>query len=144
MELSKVKALYNFLLLYPDEYVSEETICESLPGSFPANHKAKSHTTLNRQIWDAVNFINQSISGFEKIILNNRKRQYKVANREDLKIYLSREHKLLRKKYNRLNQIAYKASLDGVADLTYALEDEQLKVLETLIKTMEDPRNEKK
>lgn len=131
---SKALALYNLLLQHPYEYVSEELICSSLPNDFPASPNTTSCTTLNRAIWDAVQLINNSMDNdFKFIVVNNRKRQYKIASEEDLKRYLGREHKLLSKKYKRLSQITYKASLNGVGDLGKFESDDELNFIKTII-----------
>ena len=131
---SKALALYNLLLQHPYEYVSEELICSSLPSHFPASPTTTSCTTLNRAIWDAVQLINNSMDNdFKFIVVNNRKRQYKIASEEDLKRYLGREHKLLSKKYKRLNQITYKASLNGIGDLDKFDIEEVTKFNKTLV-----------
>lgn len=130
---TKAKALYEFLLKYPDEYVSEEAICSVLGQQFPPSINRQGHTTLNRTIWNAVQYINNSKDEFPMIVINDRHRKYKIANAEDLRTYLGREHKLLSKKYKRLNQITYKASLNGVADLTSYDNQGDLKTLNTIL-----------
>lgn len=133
---TKAKALYEFLLEYPDEYVSEEAICTVLNDHFPPSNNRLGHTTLNRDIWNAVQFINNPVNDeFPFIVLNNRRRQYKIATEKDLAIYLSHEHKLLSKKYKRLKQITQKAALNGVADLSTYESNDDLEFINTLLKT---------
>ena len=129
---TKAKALYEFLLEHPNEYISEEDICSELNNHFPANTRRLGHTTLNRKIWDVVQFINDTTDEFPMIVINNRKRQYKIATESDLKIYLGHEHKLLSKKYKRIKKITQKASLNGIADLT-SYDNDELKFLKTIL-----------
>lgn len=128
----KADELYGYLLKHPDRWISQEEICAKLPDYFAYKNPING-TTVNRKIWDVVEEINQSLDEYTMIVVT-KKRQYKIATKEEAVEYLKREFSNLGKKARRLNQIKYKLKLDGIADLTSLLTGDQLDFLETTLK----------
>lgn len=131
----RADALYSYLINNQDRYVSQEELCAVFPNLFPyiPNNKG---TTANRNIWDAVQLINDSIDEYTLIVVTKR-RSYKLATKEDANKYLAREFKNLGKKAKRLHHIKRKMQKDGTADLTSLLSGDTLEFLNTLVKSEE-------
>lgn len=139
MEKEQVKALYDLLLSYPDEYVTQEAICALLPDYYPATINPKGGTTINRDIGRAVDIINRSApSEYEKLIVGNNKRAYKIANAEECKEARQHQWKLIILRIKRVKHLESKEKLNGTVDLTEFLTPDQVRVLETLL-----PKSEK-
>lgn len=138
MENEQVKALYNLLLKYPEEFVSQEVICAMLPDYYPAKINPKGGTTINRDIGRAIEIINKSApSEYEKLIVCNNKRAYKVANDEECKKARQHQWKLIILRIKRVKNLEKKEKLNGTVDLTEFLTPDQVRVLETLLPTLE-------
>ncbi len=142
MEKEQVKALYNLLLEFPDQYVSQEFITQILPEHYPAKCSVGG-TTINRDIARAIEVINSSSpEEYAKIIVCNNKRAYKVANKEDYLLSISTQWKHIVKRIKRAKLMEAKVKLNGTVDLTSSLSAEQVKVLETLLPTLEKLQDE--
>lgn len=132
--LNHAESLYAYLLRNPDRFVTQEEICKNLPEYFPATNP-KNATTLNKKIWESIQVINNSIDEFSLIVVI-KKRSYKVATQEEVLNYLNCEYSKVVKKFKRLNNIKTKMRLDGVADLTSLLNNDQLSFLNTTVKDL--------
>lgn len=138
MNNKKTEELYKLLLSNPGKWVSQEDICNKLPDLFPIQ-KSKNGTTLNRDIWDAVQQINDSLDEYTLIVITS-KRKYKIPTHEEAVEYLKHEFTKHNKKAKRLNHLKSKLKLDGVADLTSLLKSDQLEFLKTTLKENYDEK----
>lgn len=108
----KALVLYD-LLIKREDWTTQETICELLPEYFPAK-KSASATTLNRQIYDAMYYINDN---FDLIVINDNKRRYKIANEDEAIEFIKTQTMRYAKGFKRIHKVSKKIKTDGAFDL---------------------------
>ena len=111
----RMEALYSFLLSRGDKWTSMEQTTDSI-SYYPAFFNTNYHnSTARRMLTRDIEFLNEN-GPYDKIIVSGR-RGIKLANRDDLKLYLDAEFSEIFRKLKRTREIAKRAQLDQQIDL---------------------------